>query len=369
MNLVQVYNEIDDGVKDKFNNNLSSDLKVNKKSHTTSYDDTWLVKMEETIKYLDNILRSPNRFIVNEEEIVKIELARRITVDSIKHLSRNTNFIQSFDPKTGEVRPSKILNINKEESFNTYENRFIYTLINNMKMYIERKKNENISFNSSENNFDMNYHGTSKVGSSNVEISVSLIEKSKSESKENDLLDRISKVEQQVKDLCSSDVYKTIAKLHVAPVVSPIKKTNLILKNVNFQYALDLWNYLQTHMEESTKIVNDNKKYDDNLELKNLMNESFILNYQIVQTLKDNNSEDVKDTSNKIINSALSQLMQLKNELSLDDIIKIVGDEFVKVKYKKVVDTSEIVRVYKEAINEYIGANHELKVVKNESAR
>ena len=60
----------------------------------------------------------------------------------VKHLSRNTNLIQDYNQKTGEVKPSKILNINKEESFNTYENRFIYTLINNMKLYIERKKKE-----------------------------------------------------------------------------------------------------------------------------------------------------------------------------------------------------------------------------------
>ena len=82
--------------------------------------------------------------IVNEEDIVKIELARRVTVESIKHLSRNTNLIQDYDKDTGDVKPSKILNINKEESFNTYENRFIYSLIQNMKGFIARKKSAGI---------------------------------------------------------------------------------------------------------------------------------------------------------------------------------------------------------------------------------
>ena len=49
--------------------------------------------MLETIPYIDNIFRSPNRFIVNEEEVVKIEQAKKITVETIKHLSKNTNFI------------------------------------------------------------------------------------------------------------------------------------------------------------------------------------------------------------------------------------------------------------------------------------
>ena len=363
MNIISVYNELDDGDRDKFNNNLSSTLGVRKKIHISSYDDEWLCKMEETIKYLDNILRNPNRFIVNEEEIVKIELARRITVDSIKHLSRNTNLIQSFDPKTGEVRPSKILNINKEESFNTYENRFIYTLINNMKMYVERKKGEDISSSNSDNDISFNYQGKSRVGNEDVEISVNLNGKSKSsDSKTEDLLNRIEHIEQEIRNLCGSDVYKTIAKLHVAPVISPIKKTNLILKNVNFQYALALWDYLQSHMEVSVKQENKNKNYNDDGELKSLMDESFLLNYQIMQTL--NESKEVNDLTNKVVNNALNQLMSLKNELSLDDIIKLVGDEYVKVKYKKVLDTSEISKIYKNAITGYEKKNHELRVNK-----
>ena len=122
--------------------NVNSNLRV-----ITNYDKTrcsfeGLDIMENTIKYLDNILRNPNRFIINEEDIVKVELARRVTVESIKHLSRNTNLIQDIDKKTGDVKPSKILNINKEESFNTYENRFIYSLIKNMQFFIKQRKRQ-----------------------------------------------------------------------------------------------------------------------------------------------------------------------------------------------------------------------------------
>ena len=60
-------------------------------------DTEWIEIMERTIPYIDNILRNPNRFIINEEEIVKIERARRITVESIKNLSKNTSFIQEID--------------------------------------------------------------------------------------------------------------------------------------------------------------------------------------------------------------------------------------------------------------------------------
>ena len=144
LEIINLYEQSDDNKNKDFYENINSNLRVVTNYDKTSTNFEWLDIMEDTIRYLDNILRNPNRFIVNEEDIVKIELARRVTVESIKHLSKNTNLIQDIDKKTGDVKPSKILNINKEESFNTYENRFIYSLIKNMQFYITRKK-RNIS--------------------------------------------------------------------------------------------------------------------------------------------------------------------------------------------------------------------------------
>ena len=126
----------------EFAEKTESTLKVEMEKKTATLDIEWLEIIELTIPYLDNIFRSPNRFIVNEEEVVKIEQAKKITVETIKHLSKNTNFIQTIDEKTGDVTPSKLLNVRKEESYDTYENRLIYTLIQNTKMFINKKKEE-----------------------------------------------------------------------------------------------------------------------------------------------------------------------------------------------------------------------------------
>ena len=364
-NIINLYGSMDENKKKEFSSSIKSTLNVTQKSNSVAYDDEWLTKMEETIRYLDNILRNPNRFIVNEEEIVKIELARRITVDSIKHLSRNTNLIQKYDPKTNEVKPSKILNINKEESFNTYENRFIYTLINNMKMYIERKKNEEVKDSYRKAHTSLEYRGKSKVQKENVEIALQIksdLEGGSAKKGENTLMDRITKVEEKIRDLCSTSVYKDIARLHVAPVVSPIKKTNLILKNVNFQYALDLWNYMQSHMESSSKKENKNKGYEDNGALKQMMNDSFMLDYLIMKSLDEEKSEEKsEDLQGMVATNTVNQLLSISDNLSLEDVMKLIGDEYVKVKYRKVVDTSAIAKKYKEAIEVYMARDHDLK--------
>lgn len=368
-NIINLYSSVNDNIKDNFINNIDSNLKVKENSLKTTYDDTWLVKMEEVIRYLDNILRNPNRFIVNDEEIVKIELARRITVDSIKHLAKNTNLIQSFDEDTGEVRPSKILNINKEESFNTYENRFIYSLINNMKMYIEKKKKEINLDNSIKDDKSFVYQGKSKLGKESIDINVTLNSKLNNKSDKDDSLDlvnRISKVEEQIRDLCSSEVYKNLAKLHISLVTSPIKKTNLILKNTNFQYALELWNYLQSHMEDSLKTVKDNKDYNDTGRLKSLMDQVFLLNSLVIANINNTDSKVREDLTKEVVNTMVEELVNLNDKISLDELKALVGDQFTKVKYKKVLDTSEIERVYKEAIKDYVDKIDDIRIGKDE---
>ncbi len=242
---------------DKFNNNIRSSLVVNTDINRVDVDFEWLEIMEDTIKYLDNILRNPNRFIVNEEEIVKVELARRITVESIRHLSKHTNYIQKIEDN-GDVKPSKILNIQKDESYDTYENRLIYTLIDNMRNFLEIKKKDMILSSSVKDVKKAKYSARSKVGKEQVFVEMnytsSLIDKNEPKG-EFSVDERIKRLDDNITMLMNTDVFKILKRAHVARVIPPIKKTNVILKNTNFQYAMKLWDYLQNHVADDTKIV------------------------------------------------------------------------------------------------------------------
>ena len=108
LDIINLYDSSNNEKNDHFNNNISSNLRVvsNYDEETSNYE--WLTIMEDTIRYLDNILRNPNRFIVNEEEIVKIELARRITVESIKHFAHPFKNITAIFPLTVFCIPQDI---------------------------------------------------------------------------------------------------------------------------------------------------------------------------------------------------------------------------------------------------------------------
>src|SRR5574344_354931 len=275
LDVINLYRNTDESRVDQFSSNVHSDFSLEANNEKTEVNFEWLDIMEESIRYIDNILRNPNRFIVNEEEIVNVEQARRITVESIKHLARHTNYIQKIE-ENGDVKPSKILNINKDESFNTYENRFIYTLIQNMNDYVMIKKKTLIASSSDKDVKKCTYNGISEVAGEKVNINLSLdtrkiSKKNDGNDGENTLAERIEKLELNIHDLTNSDVYKTLAKSHVARILPPIKKTNLILKNTNFQYAMKLWDFLQHSEPDSDKVEKKDDKYESDGPLKKML--------------------------------------------------------------------------------------------------
>ena len=369
LEILNLYNNTSNSKIEKFQKKINSTLKVIDKYEKVTSDTKWIDIMEDTIRYIDNILRNPNRFIVNEEDIVKIELARRVTVESIKHLSRNTNLIQDYDKETGDVKPSKILNINKEESYNTYENRFIYSLIENMKSFIARKKSQGIVDSSLKSNKSLQYSGTTKIDDEEVNISMNLgskISDSKKTNgkKEETPSERIEKLELKISDLTNTEVYKTIHKMHIALVTSPIKKTNVILKNVNFQYALKLWNFMQENLDDGTTTESDDKNYEDKGELKDFVDETFLLNYLIMNTLDSDEepSGESKKISEKVVENMVRQVVTLNTDITISDLNKIVEKQFEVIKYEQIATSKKIEEIFNKNINKYLERVEKLKI-------
>ena len=356
LKIVDLYENSSDKKRKEFIKNHKSELRLDHNYEKNIIDDSWLKIIEENIRYLDNILRNPNRFIVNDEEVVKVELARRITVESIKHLSKNTSFIQDIDEVTGDVTPSKILNINKEESYNTYENRVIYTLIKNLIMYIDIKKREmNLNL-ATKNDKKLSYQGEAKIGSEKVNISLALNSSLNDTGTLEELENRLQKLDWQIKDLTNSEVYRSIERARVALITPPVKKTNLILKNTNFQHAMTLWNFLQEEMEDNSEIATGNDVIVDNEELKELLNETFLLNYFILNSYDADDSEDekIKKTNEILINNLIQKLVVTNEELTINELNNMIDKQFQLVKKQTLATEKEIKEIFMVAMDEYL---------------
>lgn len=359
LSIIKLYENNKNKVQD-FNSNIRSNLNLNTSYEKVVVDYEWLDLMEDTIRYLDNILRNPNRFIVNEEEIVKIELARRVTVESISHLSKHTNFIQKIEDN-GDVKPSKILNINKDESYDTYENRLIYTLIENMRNYVELKKKETLMTSQVKDIKRLEYQGKCNLGKERININValdsSLIANLDNNSTDSSLSieERIEKLEQNITMLQNTDVYKDLRKKHVARVIPPIKKTNVILKNTNFQYAMKLWDFLQSHVANDTKITKEHKNYEENGIIKDYLNNTFYLTYLAIDTLsKDKTTEEYKKNIEEITDNLIERIVELNVDMPLSTLKEKIGDKIAITKLKKQASLSEIQNAFLKSIDNYL---------------
>lgn len=318
---------------DVFVNNLNSLLSVKKDYEKQEYDYEWIDKIDETLPYLDNILRNPKRFIVNEEEVVKVEKSKKVTVESIIHLTQHTNYIQKIEDN-GDVKPSKILNINKEESLDTYENRFVFTLINNTRNFFDQRRAVTGDFSFFRDQKELSYEANTQVGEETVEMNLTIHsyneEKLEAEKKDNteSYADKIKRIKVQLDGFTGTELMQTLSKLHVPPVRSPIRKTNVILKNPNFQKAESLWNYIQSY-EEKNKSEKDKKDYYDESELKKQYNQAFLSLYQANKSL-DHESKSLTE------HRVLSQMITRMIDTMLDSNSEITENEIKEIFDKQV---------------------------------
>jgi len=359
LKVLELYDDKNKDRIDMFNASIKSEYNLTSNYEKIEANFDWLEIMENTIMYLDNILRNPNRFIINEEEVVKVEQARRTTVESIKHLARHTNFIQKIEDD-GDVQPSKVLNVNKDESYNTYENRLIYTLINNMKMYLDMKEKDFVDSSSLKDDKRCEYTAATKIGAERININVLITSKtnfSQVEGQKNGLsiTQRFEKLKLRVSDLTNMPVYVQLAKEHVAKVIPPIKKTNLILKNTNFQYAMKLWDFLQANMKDNTHREKDKKNLKNDIKIKQMLDDTFLLDYLVLSSIDvkhdmlddDSNVELARDLTARMI----EKIVELNQDLPVEKIQEIVGEKIAIIKNKKEASIEEIERKFNERID------------------
>ncbi len=320
---------------DLFLNNINAILSVKKDYEKKEYDYEWIDMIDETLPYLDNILRNPKRFIINEEEVVQVEKSKKVTVESIIHLTQHTNYIQKIEDN-GDVKPSKILNINKEESLDTYENRFVYTLINNTRTFFEQRKAVTGDFSYFKDKKELKYEANTQIGTEEVELSLNIssrneakLETEKKDSNES-VADRLKRIKIQLDGFTGTELMQTLSRLHVAPVRSPIRKTNVILKNPNFQKAEALWNYIQMYEEKNVN-EKEHKDYYDESNLKTEYNKAFlelylankVLDYEakpltekkLLQQMINRMIENILDSNSEMTEKTIKELFEQQLKL------------------------------------------------------
>ncbi len=231
-------------------NKGASEVKLSKKRLIQDISIDWIDTIEEILPNLDTIVRNPRKFIVQEEDIVDVSLARSISTESVKYLAQHTNMISKVD-KDGSVTPSKILNITKEESFEIYENRFIYTLLLKLKDFVTMRYDKIKRASATQDVLDLEIESRFNLPSKKITYrteylaQLSFDEVMRLDPDTLTKIERVAKIDRIITDFLSSSFAKSMR--NSAPVRPPIMRTNVILKEPNFKKALTLWQFIETY--------------------------------------------------------------------------------------------------------------------------
>lgn len=227
-------------------------------------DMDWVVAIEEALPYIQKAIDEQRRFIKQIENVVRIELAKKVGPDSVKHLSQHTNFIAKVED--GMVTPNKILTTEREESFAIYENRVLMTLIHKALHFVDDKysKMKDVP---NDSNQKMQVLRRLELDQQKVDISVNFVNEVH-ETLADDLdvvdveslsdFDRIRRIRTTLNEFLATPLMKEIAK--EPQVRPPITQTNLLKKNPNFKKAMELWNFLESYKKDGFELVHE--EYD-----------------------------------------------------------------------------------------------------------
>ncbi len=209
-------------------------------------DETWVAAIEAAMKPMEEIINNPRNFIIQEEIIVNVALAKRITPDTVQHLAQHGSMVDRYDEING-VRPNRLMEKSKEDSWNTYENRFVYTLLE-MTYEFVNKRYEAIfaAMNEEEGaHLKMQSEAESYNEALSVHMDIQLRQQEdllSADQKNENIFSRIARLHRLLTTYRGTRFAKDVAKY--GKIKPPLIRTNAIAKNPNFKACHKLWNFM-----------------------------------------------------------------------------------------------------------------------------
>ncbi len=237
-----------------------STAKLTNQNIQRSIETDWIDEIERVLPYLDTVIRQPTIAIQDVEELLPVEVSRHINDRSVKHLAQHTNLIMNINAAKNEITPQKIMNVYRDETYLTYENKFVNTLLMRLSAFVEKRYRALAGAGGTERKYTFDYttqfehflseekgRNTAKV-TLNIELTSPLSPSSDEynedlDAKFADAIARISRINSTLIAYQSSVFAQKLGRNYVRP---PVIRTNAILKNKNMKECLKLWEYIES---------------------------------------------------------------------------------------------------------------------------
>lgn len=236
---------------DKMSNGDAT-IELRKSFFLRAIDETWVNVIEDAIPSLDYLIRNPSRYIEDKEEILPVERTKKVSVRTLQHLAQHTDYISRIDGD--EIIPKKLLNVYKDETLLTYENKFINTLINRLFAFVNRRYEIAKKSGQDEKNTKLEFKESFDHDDVKVRINFS-VEIGENADKEEDRVEqnysfttelwrRVERLNRIITGYTCSEFIRSMGHAFIRP---PVMRTNAIMKNKDLHACYLLWQFIETY--------------------------------------------------------------------------------------------------------------------------
>ena len=304
-------------------------------------DLTWVDAIEETLEAFQNIIATPRNVIHEEELIVNVANAKKGGPDVVRHLAQHASLVENYDPKSGDVRPNKVMQKYREDSVSLYENRLVYTTMEHAYQFVKIRYDALFSAMSDEFGAKLKVRSCMESATELVHTDLFLHIKEtdsalETDEKNNEVFSRISRMHRMLNVFMSSQFAQQMAKL--PSVHGKATKTNVLKKNPNYRKIVKLWEFLQDYDEigYTIRVTEQNPTINETFERDIYHN--ILFNYLILKGyLEDEKDREVPKTAKgrqrtlrpKFIREIIEELTE-DYDLPEVEIRKVLIEELTK---------------------------------------
>lgn len=225
-------------------------------------DELWVSTIEDSLFAIDEIIRHPTGYIAETEEVLPIEMTKKVTGRSIVHLAQHSDYISKDEDD--RLTPTKLLNVFREDSLLTYENKFINTLLSRLAFFIDRRYEVWTRRGADERVRRTEFCNRFELGDTRGKVTVTVEMSEQTENDggvrnttyDTDLFRRVSRLHGIAESYMKSPFVRNMGKNYVHP---PILRTNVILKNKYFRQCLALWEFIESYEDAGYGLLVEEK--------------------------------------------------------------------------------------------------------------
>lgn len=312
----------------------------NRKVHKT-VDLNWVDAVSDSLKAFQNIIANPRNVIREDELIVNVANAKKAGADVVRHLAQHAALVEDFNEESGDVRPSRLMQKYREDTLGLYENRLVFTTLENAFQFVKIRHDALFSAMSDEFGAKLKVDSTMETATELVHMDLFLhIRETDSaietDSKNGDVFNKISKMHRVLGMLMHSQFAQQMAKL--PRVKGAIIKTNVLKRNPDYHKIVMLLEFLKKYQDigYTIQVMEQNPKIDENFQRDIYHN--ILFNYLVLKGYLEDEKDRVVPAPVKTKKRSLKPkfIKQIIEELTEDydlpdiEIRKVLIEELTK---------------------------------------